>query len=596
MTSPRLKLSPWLVLFASLAVTWLAWDHERDTAQEQLRRQFDFALRDTASRIEQRVMTYEQMLRGVQGMFSIVGISEREMLESYVAALQPDANFSGIQAIGIVENVAADRLGEHLGAMRRLGFVDYEIQPDGQREAYAPIVQREPNIGVNRSRLGFDTWSDPVRREAMEKARDSGLPVISGKVQLSVDSGAGAPPGFIMYMPVFGKGLPRQNVAQRRASLAGWVFVSFRVKDVMASLYGELPQGLAFTIYDGVALADRDVLYKSPEDAGAAAAFASNEYLVVGGHTWTLAAKMRKSFEGGAGRHTASVVAVAGVGLGLLLSSLVWLMATGRARALQLAQSMTRDLRAAKEAAEDAQRSLAAQAHNLAQSNADLEQFAYVASHDLRTPLRNIVSYAQLLERRYKGHLGADANDFIDFIVENSKKMTLLISDLLEYSRVSRQAAPLEAVSVARVVHLAMGNLRPDLEGSGAEIRIGALPDVRAVETYLVSLFQNLIGNAVKYRSQERPLQIAIAAERISPDLWQFSLADNGIGIEPAYHDKIFEIFQRLDPAGDAEGTGIGLTLCRRIVHRFGGTIWVESEPGRGSTFCFTLRDASFDD
>ena len=227
----------------------------------------------------------------------------------------------------------------------------------------------------------------------------------------------------------------------------------------------------------------------------------------------------------------------------------------------------------------------------LLRSNSDLEQFAYVASHDLQTPLRNIVSYTQLLARRYKGQLDQDADEFMGFIVDNTKKMTRLISDLLEYSRASNQSEPLESVSARDAVAQALSNLSQDLNNGGVEVTVGDLPRVMAVETHLLSLFQNLVGNSIKYRAPDRAARVTIAAERITPEHWRFAVSDNGIGIEPQYHAKVFEIFQRLNPALETEGTGIGLTLCRRIVHRFGGAIWMESEPDRGTIFFFTLRD-----
>jgi signal transduction histidine kinase len=240
-----------------------------------------------------------------------------------------------------------------------------------------------------------------------------------------------------------------------------------------------------------------------------------------------------------------------------------------------------------------ATRALVAKNEELERSNADLEQFAYVASHDLQTPLRNIVSYTQLLERRYHGRFDADADEFLGFIVGSTKKMSLLIGDLLNYARVSSHAEPLETVAAAPALSQALDNLRQALEQAGAEVTVGALPSVRASAVHLVSLFQNLVGNAIKYRSPDRKLRIAIDAHREASGLWCFSVADNGIGIDPAYHHKVFEIFQRLNPAAEAEGTGIGLTLCRRIVHRFGGAIRLESKPGVGSTFFFTLRDGA---
>lgn len=236
---------------------------------------------------------------------------------------------------------------------------------------------------------------------------------------------------------------------------------------------------------------------------------------------------------------------------------------------------------------------LEAKTHNLEHSNADLEKFAYVASHDLQTPLRNIIHYTQLLERRYRGILDPNADDYIGFIVDGGKHMTRLINDLLEFSRVSRQSVPLAPVPAGEAVAQALRNLELDIRGSGAQVNMGDLPVVMADQIYLVSLFQNLIGNGIKYRAPDRPPIISISAEPQSPYIWRFAVTDNGIGIEPQYHEKIFEIFQRLATASSHEGTGIGLTLCRRIVHRFGGNIWLTSEPGTGTTFYFTLKDGS---
>ena len=239
---------------------------------------------------------------------------------------------------------------------------------------------------------------------------------------------------------------------------------------------------------------------------------------------------------------------------------------------------------------------LEAKTRKLEQSNADLEQFAYVASHDLQTPLRNTVRYAQLLERRYKGQIDADADTFIGFIVDSGKRMTALIADLLEYSRIVSQSKALQPVAADRAVAEALSNLKTAIDEAGASVDIGPLPVVLAEHSHLVSLLQNLLGNAIKYRAPGRPPRVAVSAEREGGEVWRFAVADNGRGIEPQYHDKIFEIFQRLDPSSDAEGTGVGLALCRRVVHRFGGRLWVESRPGEGTTFFFTLADAGGSD
>lgn len=226
----------------------------------------------------------------------------------------------------------------------------------------------------------------------------------------------------------------------------------------------------------------------------------------------------------------------------------------------------------------------------LLRSNSDLEQFAYLSSHDLQTPLRNIVLFAQLLQQRYEGKLDSDAHDFIHFIVNSGKQMSSLVSDILEYSRVSSRKVDLVSVEAGEAATKAMENLTTEISAAAATISIGELPVVLAEESLLISLFQNLIGNGIRYRSADRLPKLSITAEKIAQDRVVFTVADNGIGIHPEYHQKIFEIFEQVEPKSGITGTGIGLSLCRRIVHRFGGDIWLESTPGSGTTFFFSLR------
>ncbi len=226
-------------------------------------------------------------------------------------------------------------------------------------------------------------------------------------------------------------------------------------------------------------------------------------------------------------------------------------------------------------------------AENLERSNEDLERFAYVSSHDLQEPLRTIVSFAQLLERRYGGQLGPDADEYIQYIVTAGKRMQALVSDLLEYSRVTRKGSEMKVTDPSAVLETALADLRTKIEESGASITVGSLPPVIADASQLQQVFLNLIGNAITFRGEE-PLHVHITAQRSGTSV-RFSIRDTGIGIEPEYLEKIFVIFQRLHGHEEYPGTGIGLAICKRIVERHGGTIWVESTPGAGSTFYFTL-------
>ncbi len=257
----------------------------------------------------------------------------------------------------------------------------------------------------------------------------------------------------------------------------------------------------------------------------------------------------------------------------------------GRTRELQqMVEQLVREVQQRKEAEEQLHR----YARDLQRSNEDLERFAYVVSHDLQEPIRMIVSYAQLLQRRYGGRLDADADDFIGFIEQGGRRMQALVTDLLAYSRISTQAQPLQPTDCTAVLREVLEGLRLQIEEVHAEVAWTPLPTVVADASQLRQVFQNLIENAIKFRREGVPPRVHVAAERRN-SMVQFSVADNGIGIEPPYYDKIFVIFQRLHAQERYPGTGIGLAVVKRIVERHGGRIWVESEPGKGSTFFFTL-------
>jgi chemotaxis family two-component system sensor kinase Cph1 len=243
------------------------------------------------------------------------------------------------------------------------------------------------------------------------------------------------------------------------------------------------------------------------------------------------------------------------------------------------------DITERKRAAEELEKAV----EELQHSNAELERFAYVASHDLQEPLRMVSSYMQLLERRYKDKLDADANDFINYAMGGAERMQQLLNDLLTYSRVGTRAKPFKHTDMEAVLEAALANLQVAIKESKARVTHDPLPTLLADEGQMVQVLQNLIGNALKFRSEKSP-HIHVSAEPRDSE-WVFSVKDNGIGIEPQHFDRIFLIFQRLHRE-EYPGTGTGLAIAQKIVERHGGRMWVESRPGKGSTFYFSIQTA----
>jgi PAS domain S-box-containing protein len=228
----------------------------------------------------------------------------------------------------------------------------------------------------------------------------------------------------------------------------------------------------------------------------------------------------------------------------------------------------------------------------LKRSNDELQQLAYVSSHDLQEPLRMVASYTQLLAKRYKGRLDSEADEFITFAVDGCKRMQGLIQDLLAYSRAGTNGKELCEVSGEDALRGALTNLRITLEQSGAVVTHDSLPALMTDETQLTQVFQNLVGNAIKYRGAEVP-RVHVSATKNGDSEWIFSVRDNGLGIAPQYFERIFILFQRLHGRNEFEGTGIGLAICKKVLERLGGRIWVESQPEKGSTFHFALPERS---
>lgn len=351
---PAPSFLPWLVLLFGLLVTYGLQDLARQENRRNLQERFDFRFNEIIGNIDARLKSYEQVLRGSTALFASSNAVERGEFREYVGQLKLGQNYPGIQGVGYSLRIEPEALAAHNREVRAEGFPDYAVRPAGKRDAYTSIVYLEPFDWRNRRAFGYDMYSEPARRAAMERARDENRAALSGKVTLVQETDKDVQPGFLMYFPVYRNGLPHDTVEQRRKNLAGWVYAPFRMHDLMNGImgrhFGEIGDTLAFDIYDGDTPAASSLMYDFNSETGIARGdhapvFHSVKYLDIGGRQWTVEVRSLPDFEAGLESEDAQFIATMGVAVTLLATLAVWLLVTGRERAFATAQEMTREFR-----------------------------------------------------------------------------------------------------------------------------------------------------------------------------------------------------------------------------------------------------------
>ncbi len=337
---------PWVVFGICLLATFLLWRYEQHNAEQELRTEFDFRVRVANSRIEQRMQAYEQVLRGVAGLFTHASNVSRQEFHNYFERLHLEENYPGIQGLTFSRIVPLAQKDRHIAALHAEGFREYDLMPPGKRESYAPVVYVEPFSGRNLRAFGHDPYADPVRRAAMERARDLDQASISGKVRLVQETERDVQAGFVMYLPIYNNAAPHESLADRRANIVGWVAAPFRMGDLMPGLINSQSSLIDFEIYDDAAMSEQALMYDSDDDPGSRinARFQIVRPVTVAGHAWTVAARSHAEFEERLSRSRPHLIAYTGFAISLLLAWLSWLLASSRARALKAAREMNHEL------------------------------------------------------------------------------------------------------------------------------------------------------------------------------------------------------------------------------------------------------------
>lgn len=347
-----------LVLLTGLVAIYFLQNAAFNISRQIRQDEFDYQAREITLRIQQRLEAYEQVLRGVKGLYVASKSVERKEFRDYVRTLALAKDYPGIQGIGFSQIILPEDKAGHIEAIRKEGFPNYTLFPEGKRDLYTAIVYLEPAEGRNLRAFGYDMYSEPVRRAAMERARDLNQSAMSGKVRLVQEGNQGVQAGFLIYLPVYRNGIPHKTVAERRANIVGWVYAPFRMNDLMQGILGEQTHNFDLEIYDGKSESPETMMYDSvpPPNKAGTGLFHSSHQIETLGHVWTIELKSLPQFEKGIDTGRVNAIRVSGLLISFLVSLMVWQLASGRTRALKLAQDMTRELSEREYQLKDAQR------------------------------------------------------------------------------------------------------------------------------------------------------------------------------------------------------------------------------------------------
>jgi signal transduction histidine kinase len=530
------------------------------------RAQTRFAANAAAARatIQERLNAHVSLLQGVAGLFAASDSVSHNEFRRFVGRLNLKEAYPGVLGVGFSLRVRPEERAAVEALAREADLDGFRIWPEEPREEYHTILYLEPLDARNRAALGFDMYTEAVRREAMGRARDSGAVAATGAVTLIQEIDSDQQAGFLIYIPVYEDGIVPAQPEERRERLLGFAYSPFRAGDLFRGILGDtgtLRVGVA--IYDGGAVMPEALLYQS----GALAperyrpGFSTTETITVAGRLWTLHYSSQPAFDASSERGQAPLTAAAG----LLLSLLIFLVALAQARARHEAEQAVRAR----------------------------DTFLSVASHELKTPLTSLYGNAQLLQRRMgRGEpVGEREQNSLKVIVAQARRLAKLIDDLLDHTRLREgrleiQQAPLDLAVVVRRV---AAELRPTLVRHTLSLELPDEPlPILGDATRVEQILLNLIGNAVKYSPQGGPVEVQ--AERAEP--WALvQVRDQGIGIPAAAQAQLFAQFYRAPNAVSRQisGMGIGLYIVKELVERHGGTVSVESAEGEGSSFTLLL-------
>ncbi len=592
--------APLIAVFA--AVVWLfVFVSQRE--ELGIRAEFEKWSYSFSHELEKDLGIYRNMLSSLTGLFIGSEVVTKEEFSQFSALiLENNSEVQGLSWNPLVSGPERDAFEQ---AQRAGGYPDYQIYvvdetgsrvPAPPKDSYFPVLYVFP-LEENRRALGYDISSEPTRKRAIDLALQfSNRATATGPIKLVQRDGDEY--GLLIIEPIY-----RNH--QIKQGLEGFAIVAIQVSDIMRNASSRVADtGLHALAYDNTDPLNPVLIYSNMPEMTKHTPGKNMQRMHtinLAGRDWVIDYHLSEDYLAANPSWQAWSLLATGLLFTALLGIFLLLSIGYTARVTTLVSERTAQLNKSNAALqlEIAERKVLQQeadkrSRQLSEKNEELERFAYVVSHDLQAPLRGIAGFADLLQERYSAKLGAEGREFLNFVSNGTKHMHRMIADILELSRVGTSEMQFKPVDTGAVVQQVCNTLRMDIERSAARVQHESLPTVRADEGQLVLLFQNLVGNAIKFCSKECKPEIRITAQRESEG-WHFRVEDNGIGIAEDKQARLFNLFVRLHTTEEYTGTGLGLAICKRIIERHNGHIWLESKQGVGTTFHFVLPATSSD-
>ncbi len=580
-----------IILVIGLIITFLATRYSKNLLDKQHQKDYRISCNEISFNIKKRLDFHAQLLRDISSFVSSSDTVTKKEWETYINLSKISKNLPGYQGIGYNVIIPKDQLKDHIKHFQEI-YKDYTVKPEYEREEYTSIIYLEPQDERNKKAIGYDTFQEPTRREAMQKACDLNLPILTGKLKLIQENDTNIQAGIIMYTPIYNWDLPLTNKEERRAALKGWASSPYRMDDLMENIIGSWNllenKNIYLKIYDGNTISDQYKMYDSEKGRLTSDLSATENSLILKidlyGRSWSLV------FSNSAKKthfltNKVTIIFTSGLIISLLLSLLVLALLNTKYAAKQIALQLTNDLSAKNKELEIAK--------DKAEESDRLKSiFLMNMSHEIRTPMNGILGFLDLLKTP---DLNKDAsNSYIDIIAKSGERLLETINDIIEISKIESGEIEVhyQSVNLNDTILFVYNFFKNETTAKGLEFKINQLIEgkkaiVQTDKIKLESILTNLIKNAIKFTDKG---SITFSVSIDNDDL-VFVIKDTGIGIPSESIKRIFEHFVQAHPnkGNRHEGSGLGLSIVKAYINAFGGTIDVESELNKGTTFTISI-------